>query len=166
MGDTGYELTARCGSPVHRTVLPSFRTETVLDPFGNGIQRIVEETVEVLTFAGEGGDLPRLVTVRRGLVASIRTLDRVQAEAEGCAQATLGSNPTLGEVHLACGRPVDRSRWTEERGIRVGGIVLRGRIPFEKWVYDPGPGRLLRILKFENGRLVSVKTGGRSPLRD
>ncbi|MEM7676385.1 MAG: DUF2845 domain-containing protein [Myxococcota bacterium] len=164
VGDTAYELEARCGPPAHRSVVVDFRAVTVRDKRGNAVQQIVDEDVDVLTYAGVKGDLPRLVTVRRGIITSIRTGARVQSTADrGCAQAVLRNGATLGEVQLACGRPIDRSRWSEERAVRIKGQTLRRRFQHVRWVYDPGPGRLLRILNFENGRLIDVRTGGRSP---
>ena len=164
VGDTAYELTARCGAPDHRTVVRDFRAVTVTGPDGNAVRQAVEEDVEVLTYSGRKGDLPRIVTVRRGVIRSIRTSDRVLSTgANGCTPEIFPKKVTSGEVRLACGRPVDQSRWTEDRAIRVRGQIFRRAIQVEQWVYDPGPGRLLRILRFENGELVASSTGRRSP---
>ena len=166
VGDTAYELRRRCGPAAHRSVVQDFRAVTVIDKQGNAVQQVVDEDVDVLTYPGERGDLTRIITVRRGAVASIRTVDRVVSDvARGCAYAVLPRRATYGQVHMSCGEPFDRSRWTEERAIKIGGQIVRRRLQLERWVYDPGPGRLLRILEFENGRLVNQRTGRRSPSR-
>ncbi len=167
VGDTAYELQQRCGRPAYRAVRQDFRAQTVIGPDGNAIQQVVDEPVQVLTYSGERGDLLRIIEVRRGIVTAIRIGPRVQSVNDpGCARSIVRSNATEGEVRMACGRPVDVSRWSEERAIKVGRQIVRRRVQIERWVYDPGPGQLLRILEFQNGRLVDTKTGRRSPSRN
>ena len=164
VGDTAYELTARCGPPDYRTVVRDFRAITVRDAEGNAVRQAVEEDVDVLTYAGRKGDLPRIISIRRGIIRSIRTGDRVQSTGEtGCTPEIFRQKITTGEVRLACGQPVDQSQWTEDRAIRIRGQTFRRKIQIQRWVFDPGPGRLLRILRFENGQLVDSSTGRRSP---
>ena len=164
VGEPAYVLERRCGPPDHRAVIPEFRAVTVRDARGNAIRQAVDEDIEILTYAGRGGDLMRIVTVRRGVVAAIRTADRVvSTDRAGCAIAVLPRRATVGQIKMACGVPVDRRQWTEDRAVRIDGQTFRRRFQVEQWVYDPGRGRLLRFFRFENGRLVKVETGRRSP---
>ena len=164
VGDTAYELYARCGAPAHRARLTDFRTVTVFDEFGQAIRQGIEEDIDVLTYAGDRGDLIRTITVRRGVIDAIRTGERVRmAIGKNCPIAAFRNRATYGEIRLACGAPVDRSSWVEDVAIQQFGQVFRRRVHFERWVYDPGPGSLLRIVEFRDGRLVRVTTGSRSP---
>ncbi len=167
VGDTAYELRQRCGPADETTVVRDFRVITVRNGEGLAARRGIDEDVEVLIYAGVSGDLLRIVEVRRGIVRSIRTGDRVTSrDRQGCGAATvLPRRATTGEVRLACGTPADVSRWIEDRAIQVDGQSFERQIEIERWVFDPGPGNLLRILQFENGRLVRTTTGRRSAAR-
>jgi hypothetical protein len=183
VGDTAHQLRAVCGAPDHVASRVETRAEGVVSPPvaavapgaagqpvvvapGALVQDVVyvEEPVEVWTYVGEPGALARLVTVRRGLVAAIQTT-RVAPDADpGCERGAPRSGATVGEVRLRCGAPADVSRWTEERvRRRADGYELRLRVERSRWVYDLGPGRFLRILTFEDGKLLKVETGPRSP---
>ncbi len=156
VGDTRFELERTCGPPDHVASRP------VRELWAGGATL---ERVETWTYA-ETGSFTRLVTIRRGKVASVRTVSN-PGRAQGCVPAILRHRATVGEVFLRCGRPVESSEWIEEK--ILAGFLGRGYpdvvtelVVHERWVYDPGPGRLLRIFEFENGELVSVETGSRS----
>ena len=165
VGDTAFQLRALCGAPDHVAVQPVLRAEGVIDPqLGNDLIYTQQE-VELWTYVGGAGDLTRLVTVERGLVTNIQTLPRVVRDSDpGCERGAPRAGATSGEVRLRCGAPVDISTWTEERvQRRPDGFERRWRVQRARWVYDLGPGRFLRILTFEGGRLLKVETGARSP---
>jgi hypothetical protein len=78
------------------------------------------------------------------------------------------------EVLRKCGEPSWRDAWEEERLERVGGIpyfdgspYYASRVPFlanvhvwvEEWVYNRGPSRFIRVLRFENNRLIDIEVG-------
>lgn len=78
------------------------------------------------------------------------------------------------DVFQKCGPPNFRDAWEEKRLERVYGAPygdwdssILTRIPFgavvyvliEEWVYNSGPTRFVRILRFENSRLVEITTG-------
>jgi hypothetical protein len=78
------------------------------------------------------------------------------------------------EVLRRCGEPSWRDGWDEERLERVSGIpymdgsVYYGsRTPLftkvhvwvEEWVYNMGPQRFMRVLRFENNRLINIEVG-------
>lgn len=165
VGDTSVTLRARCGAPDHLARYPVLRT-TVATPSASSLGsrvRAVEEEVQLWTYVGDPGDLWRLVRVRRGVVESVTVLGRPASSNDDCTDTTPSDGTTVGEVRLTCGAPVDRSRWIEERSAGHAAGATRRLIVRERWIYDPGPGRLLRVLEFANGKLVSVSTAERSP---
>ena len=71
------------------------------------------------------------------------------------------------EVRAACGEPAQVSRtsilrrpvvWRHGRPWYVGDDVVP--IPVETWIYNFGPTRLMRKLRFEDGVLKDVETLG------
>lgn len=182
-GATALELRTRCGPPDHiasRPVLEASGFETprrgrvvrrpggqdtiVLAPPTVRRVRYTRELVETWLYASERGRLPRLVTLRRGKVHRIETLGPLDLEPdEGCARALHTRGTRVGVVHLSCGAPDDRAVWEEEEELEVNGVIRRRLVVHERWTYDPGPGRLIRILEFENARLTKVETGARAP---
>jgi hypothetical protein len=77
------------------------------------------------------------------------------------------------EVQTKCGEPDSVTQRTEKRTVRhkvrrwtngVAEDVTEERqidVPFEEWVYDMGPHKLIRVLRFEDDRLIRVTTGRR-----
>lgn len=160
VGDTSHELRVKCGAPAH------VATQTRLSARGTAEDlHYVRESFEVWTYPGGPGDLGRVVTVKRGRVASIVTLGKMSLQSNpSCERDLLPTGARVGTVRLRCGAPADRAVWEEERVIRrPGGLETRQLVVHETWTYDPGPGRLLRVLHFENSRLVRTETGHRSP---
>ena len=182
-GDTVIELKARCGPPDHREIRPVLRAEgidipqAVVLPGSSGTRsravvatsafrqvRYVREQIETWTYVGDRGALARLVTVRRGRVERIRTLGKLDIPDDpGCRRALFDQGARPGAVYLGCGPPDDRAVWEEEEELEVGGVIRRELVVHETWTYNPGRGRLLRILTFRNGKLVKIETGGRAP---
>lgn len=163
-GDTALELRRLCPAPAHIAVYPELTAQGVVEAGGRRQMRYEQHEVEIWTYEGTDGDLVRLVRVEKGKVTDIKAIGRTETSpAPGCQQAVLRDRATTGEVHLACGAPMDTSRWFDDRVITDrSGVEVRQLITRERWTYDPGPGALLRILEFENGRLVRIETGNRS----
>lgn len=59
------------------------------------------------------------------------------------------------QVRAACGEPDYIDRWERREGPPHHALP-----DVENWVYNPGPGRLLSILRFRNGRLVAIESDG------
>jgi Protein of unknown function (DUF2845) len=89
------------------------------------------------------------------------------AQAFRCGSRIITEGDTRAEVRAKCGEPVDvdrRSVW------RRPVVWLHGRpyfassdqveIPIESWVYNLGPQKLMRRLRFEDGRVVQIETLG------
>jgi hypothetical protein len=68
------------------------------------------------------------------------------------------------DVRQMCGDPDDRRVRQESRLIRIfreGRLIeLLVEVEVEEWTYNLGPYRFIRILRFENDRLVRIDTGG------
>lgn len=162
-GDTKLELEKHCGPPEHVASYPEFSASGVVALDGSRDVTYIREVAETWTYAASN-KLTRLVTVKRGRVQSIQTVSRLgTANGSGCRPTIFRDRITVGEIFLRCGAPRDESRWIEEREVEIrGGSLRRELVVHERWVYDPGPGRLLRVFLFKNGKLATVTTGSRS----
>jgi len=101
------------------------------------------------------------------LGALARASDRMLA----CAGGAVMVGAAEDEVRSKCGEPTSR----QKSGSRGGGSSSRSRGggssskhggtsanrgSGETWVYDLGPGRLVRYLSFQGGRLDRIDVGG------
>ena len=83
-----------------------------------------------------------------------------------CGNKLISQGDTIPEVAAKCGDPthVDRSsivrsanyafvngQWIASNGAQV-------EIPVEVWLYNLGPDRLMRQIRFEDGRVVRIDT--------
>ena len=102
-----------------------------------------------------------------------------QAMAFRCGAELVTIGDTRDEVRYICGQPQSVEAWTEEL---LSPYPLEPYIPYgyrhdrryvnpypyqpsrivrvEEWVYNQGSSRLIRYLRFENGRLKKIETGG------
>jgi hypothetical protein len=96
-----------------------------------------------------------------------------------CSGEVVAEGDTTYEARQHCGDPDHIDAWEEERIMRdfrrrrldETDIHRRGRgyrepflvketIQVEIWTYDWGSSRLIHRLRFENGRLTDIETGG------
>ena len=104
-----------------------------------------------LTLGAVGGVARADLTMRCPSGKVVRVGDRLLELAQTCgAPDQLDRRTALREI---AGRVRSGARTDEER------LVVEVRI--EEWLYDLGPGRLLRRLVFEDGRLTRIETLGR-----
>ena len=105
-------------------------------------------------------------------IAVFSSMESHPAFAFRCEDKLVSRGDTKFEVLSKCGEPT----WTEKRTVKrietfyddaspgnqrhrnPGAIVVP--VEVEEWTYNLGPGRLIQILTFENGRLVKVENGG------
>jgi hypothetical protein len=161
-GDTSFELLAACGEPDHKHRRTTVRTRDRLGP-GVVESAHVYQEIETWTYAAAGGRMMRLVEIRQGQVTAIRSIAVRDQGGDRCARAIFGQPTLIGQVELACGAPDDRSQWVEERVLRdKHGRERIQLVTHERWIIAPGPGMLLRIFEFENGKLVRESTGARA----
>ncbi len=67
------------------------------------------------------------------------------------------------EVLRACGEPISIESWEEVKSIPIYryGILWHtvAAVKVEEWVYNLGPNRFMRIVRFENGRVKKIEAG-------
>jgi hypothetical protein len=91
-----------------------------------------------------------------------------------CGNKLIKVGNTRYEVLEYCGQPSWQDSWEEDylesprtypfssSGDFVAGrtrIATVVRVTVEEWVYNDGPSQFMRILTFENGKVVSIRTG-------
>lgn len=89
------------------------------------------------------------------------------AQAFRCGTHLVHDGDTRAEVRARCGEPSDIERrsvwrrpvvWIDGRRYFVSQDLVE--IPVESWIYNLGPNRLMRRVRFEDGVVVEVETLG------
>ncbi len=84
-----------------------------------------------------------------------------------CGTKLVTEGDTRSEVIQKCGDPVEIDRrsifrqplyWIHGRPYYVGNGVVE--IPVEVWIYNFGPSKLMRQIRFEDGKVVDIETLG------
>lgn len=117
------------------------------------------------------------------LLAGLSVSSSARADSLACAGRIVSSGDSRYEVKAVCGEPDDASQRVEYRTVsgRVAGPCVREggklrcsqtreqvvEVVIDEWVYDFGKNRFIEYLTFEQGKLVSVRTGsyGHKPAR-
>lgn len=90
-----------------------------------------------------------------------------RADAMRCGGRLVSEGDTPAAVRAKCGEPTEVSRsarlaapviWRNGHPFRVGDDSIEVRI--ESWVYNLGPARFMRRIRFEDDRVVSIETLG------
>ena len=88
------------------------------------------------------------------------------AESMRCGDRIISQGDSMSKVAALCGNPtqVDHSSIVQSRA----GSVVNGQwvasagaqieIPVEVWLYNLGPDRLMRQIRFVDGRVVKIET--------
>lgn len=91
------------------------------------------------------------------------------AQALHCQNRVVSVGDPTSRVRSLCGEPTDVVQRTETRARAVhrrgpGGSIVSDSVAvtvqLEQWTYDFGPSRFVRVLVFEDGRLVRIDTLG------
>lgn len=78
-----------------------------------------------------------------------------------CNGSIISEGVSKGEVLAKCGPPSWQENWVEELSERISPIQrYRVYIKVEEWYYNRGPDNFIDILRFENGVLAGIRTGG------
>jgi len=84
------------------------------------------------------------------------------AYAMRCGIALVAEGQWTYEVLERCGEPIERHVRTVFQGVNPGyaiaGYTTLWSVVVEEWIYDLGPHRLRRLLRFEDGQLVAIET--------
>lgn len=73
-----------------------------------------------------------------------------------CGSSTVQPQASAAEVMSACGEPTYRDAWGGARGSAQGPDLAA----VEEWYYNAGPQRPVQVLRFLDGRLISVNQDG------
>lgn len=88
-------------------------------------------------------------------------------DAMRCGSRLAQEGDTRTEVRAKCGEPADVEvrtvlrppiYWLHGKPVRLTGEFRE--IQVESWTYNLGPRRLMRRVRFENGRVVEIETLG------
>jgi Protein of unknown function (DUF2845) len=110
------------------------------------------------------------------LVAGLATSGSARADSLTCKGRIVSTGDRRYDVRAVCGEPDDASSRVEYRTVsgRVAGPCTRQgdkvvcsdtrerviEVVIDEWIYDFGRNRFVQYLTFEQGRLVSIKSGG------
>jgi len=99
-----------------------------------------------------------------------------KADSIRCGDQLAATGASLYEVKVVCGQPDDSMHRIESRTVmqRLPGpcVTTQGRtvcgstvativeVVVDEWTYDFGNNRFIHYLRFENGRLIAITSGG------
>jgi hypothetical protein len=95
------------------------------------------------------------------------TAGSVHAEAFRCGTKLVTEGDTRAEVANKCGDPTDVDHstilvqptvWFHGRPVALGNGFVE--VPVEVWLYNLGPQKLMRRVRFQDGKVVSIETLG------
>ncbi|MCE5333125.1 MAG: DUF2845 domain-containing protein [Desulfobacteraceae bacterium] len=98
-------------------------------------------------------------------IALLAAFPAICVSAPECARI----GDTVSQVLRNCGEPSSVDSWEERRmvpgraydGWYGWGYGIRDvAVPVEEWIYNFGPTHFIRILRFEDGFLREMRTGG------
>ncbi len=106
---------------------------------------------------------------RMGLLAclGVAALAAAPAHAFRCGSQLVHDGDSRAAVAAKCGEPTEISRsailrkpvfWVGGRRYHVSGDFVE--IPVEQWLYNLGPRKLMRRVRFEDGLVVEIETLG------
>ncbi|MDD3763836.1 MAG: DUF2845 domain-containing protein [Nevskiales bacterium] len=100
---------------------------------------------------------PLAISMRHGglLAAALLVATTADAASLRCGSRLVSEHMLAAEVIAACGQPDLRDVWVSARN---GDAGFLGEI--EEWTYNFGSSRLLRLLRFRNGRLEAIDAEG------
>jgi Protein of unknown function (DUF2845) len=110
------------------------------------------------------------------LMAGLLASGSARADSLTCKGRIVSTGDSRYDVRAVCGEPDDASSRVEYRTVsgRVAGPCTRQgdkvvcsdtrerviEVVIDEWIYDFGRNRFVQYLTFEQGRLVTVKSGG------
>lgn len=161
-GDYKAEVLAKCGTPDWRDSW----TEHLIDDYGSALERRFSFQRDLWLYDLGPRTFIRLLTFENGRLVAVETGGRGYVGREprsgACDIDHLPDGLTTYEVQRRCGRPFFVDARPVETFVALDGRrrrLIETRV--EEWSYNLGPRQFLRILIFENGRLVDTVTGDR-----
>ncbi len=161
-GDSVVDLLIKCGEPVWK----ESHQEEFTGRIAPDLRQRTYVTVEQWTYDFGPQQLLRIVTIKNGVVAGVRTGREYGQPREPqpvkpeCGDRIISRGESKGEVLAKCGDPFYRTSHDEELWEPMGvGGSRKVVVTVEEWTYNFGPQRFLRIITFKNGQVFDVRTG-------
>ena len=161
-GDTAVDLIMRCGQPEWK----ESHQEEITDRFDPGLKQRIYITVEEWTYNFGPQQFLRIVTLRNGVVAGLRTgqygtSKGGDAVGPACEDRIISVGDTKTDILIKCGEPFYKTSYQEELKERFDNSSSRTVIvTVEEWTYNFGPQSFMRIITFRNSTVVDIRTGG------
>ncbi len=162
VGDSRVDLLAKCGEPDHK----ESHEEAISERLDPGVRQKTYVTVEDWTYNYGPTQFMRIVTLRNGKVAHVRTGNYgyrkdAQPAPHDCSEQIISRGDRATDVLAKCGEPTWKDAHQEEFKERLDtGLFRTAVVNVEEWTYNLGPNRFVRILTFRHGKLVDIRTGG------
>jgi hypothetical protein len=156
VGDLTLDVRIACGEP--SAIERRSEARTLRD--ARGLERARISQIEEWSYMKDGRELMRTLVFEDGRLIAIRVGGKPPTDTSRCEKQMFTKGAAKAEVELTCGAPVQRDVWIEHVEERAGDLIVGRSIQRERWVYNFGPSRFLRIFEFANGRLVAQRTGG------
>ena len=162
MGDTKAEVMIKCGSPAWKDDW----TDEVINNINTADEVRVSVARERWVYNLGPHSFLRFLLFENGALINIATggygYDEAHPSVKPCDDDEIKSGLTQYEILQRCGEPSFKDTRQEERLTSMDEHSKRLTINrIDEWTYNFGPTQFLRILKFENGKLVDVETGDR-----
>lgn len=178
VGDAGVDLLARCGPPAlrERRVDDRWATAGNADhPGKTAVSREVSVVIDEWSYDFGPNAFSYVARLENGrVVAFVRgsyghrqdpPAERVAPPRARCDENAVHEGDAKLDVLSRCGEPAAIDAWDETASVvtadrkgEASGASTTTRV--ERWTYDHGRNRFLRFVRFENGRVVKVSTGG------
>lgn len=161
-GDSAVDLIMKCGQPAWKDSHP----EEIVDALDRNFKRKIMVSVEEWTYDFGPQQFLRIITLRNGVISSIRSgqygTGKEQAQpGPGCGDRVISVGDSKADILIKCGEPLYKESHQEELKERFEGSGSRTvTVTVEEWTYNFGPQRFTRIITFRNGQVVDIRTGG------
>jgi hypothetical protein len=178
IGDAKIDLLARCGSPTLQDSRQEERTTRVFDRARKrSFERTVSIDVDLWTYNFGPSQFLHFIRLENGRVSAIERggygyVEKTMPEKPelgvtyDCEGLELRRGDSMAEVLYKCGSPVLKETREETRTAaafdrrRGRHEELRVKRYVDEWTYNFGPGRFVYFLRFEEGKLTDIRTGG------
>lgn len=160
LGDSKVEVSAKCGEPMLRTQ----HNESVEETDGTTKHRFTK-SIDEWTFNFGPSEFIYFLRFENGQLADLRSGGYGSAKGsslDSCRHGQLLSmGDSIGEALLKCGEPALKEQ-REDKIIETVSNKTKRResVVINDWTYNFGPKNFLYFLRFENGRIKEITTGG------
>jgi hypothetical protein len=161
-GDTKVEVLIKCGEPAWKDGW----TDELIDGVDTAVERGISVDRERWVYNFGPNAFLEFLSFDNGRLTGITAggygYNGGLPSARSCDQEQIHTGLSQYEVLHRCGEPFFKDSHYEQRLTAVKhGVSRLADLRIDEWTYNLGPTQFLRILKFENGQLVSITTGDR-----